>query len=118
MTLEKAQRPGTVSVALVSDEQIQELNRRFLNRDRPTDVLAFSFGADEPGAWGEVVISVDTARRQAEERNGALLEELLLLAVHGTLHLLGREDDTLPGWQEMMEDGREIVSACLGSGRG
>ncbi|MEW6546098.1 MAG: rRNA maturation RNase YbeY [Bacillota bacterium] len=113
MTLEKADKSGTVSVALVGDEQIRELNRRFLDRDRPTDVLAFPLGTGEPGAWGEVVVSVDTARRQAAERNGGLQEELLLLAVHGTLHLLGQDDDTPAGWQQMMEDAREIVAACL-----
>jgi len=111
-TLEKAGRPGTVSVALVSDEQIQEVNRRFLGRDRPTDVMAFPLG-EGPGAWGEVVISVDTARRQAEERNGELKEELLLLAVHGTLHLLGWEDDTPAGWQRMMDAAQEVVGQCL-----
>jgi rRNA maturation RNase YbeY len=104
-------------VALVSDEQMREVNRRFLGRDRPTDVMAFPLG-EGPGAWGEVVISVDTARRQAEERNGELKEELLLLAVHGTLHLLGWEDDTPAGWQRMMDAAQEVVGQCLaGPGR-
>lgn len=99
-------------MALVTDEQIREVNRRFLGRDRPTDVMAFPLG-EGPGAWGEVVISVDTARRQAEERNADLKEELLLLAVHGTLHLLGWEDDTPAGWQRMMDAAQEVVRECL-----
>ena len=111
-TLERAGRSGTVSVALVTDEQIREVNRRFLGRDRPTDVMAFPLG-EGPGAWGEVLISVDTARRQAEERNADLKEELLLLAVHGTLHLLGWEDDTPAGWQRMMDAAQEVVRECL-----
>lgn len=111
-TLERAGRPGTVSVALVSDEQIREVNRRFLGRDRATDVMAFPLG-EGPGAWGEVVISVDTARRQAQERNGDLKEELLLLAVHGTLHLLGWEDETPAEWQRMMDAAQEVVRQCL-----
>lgn len=111
--LKRAAVPGTVSVALVNDECIRDLNRRFLGRDRATDVLAFPLGRDQPGAWGEVVVSVDTARRQAQERNGDLGEELLLLAVHGTLHLLGRDDDTPEAWQGMMEEAREIVEEVL-----
>ncbi|MEW6398308.1 MAG: rRNA maturation RNase YbeY [Bacillota bacterium] len=104
-----------MSVALVSDEQMREVNRRFLGRDRPTDVMAFPLG-EGPGAWGEVVVSVDTARRQAEERDGNLKEELLLLAVHGTLHLLGWEDDTPAGWQRMMAAAQEIAAGGLSPG--
>ncbi|MEW5932762.1 MAG: rRNA maturation RNase YbeY [Bacillota bacterium] len=99
-----------MSVALVSDERIRELNSRFLGRDRPTDVLAFPLGDDAPGAWGEVVVSVDTARRQAGERNGDLQEELVLLAVHGVLHLLGRDDDSPAAWQSMMAEASAIVA--------
>ena len=62
-------------MALVRDDEIRELNRRYLNRNRPTDVLAFPLGEDE-GAMGEVVVSVDTARREAREESGLALGAL------------------------------------------
>lgn len=83
-----------VSVLLTDDQEIQELNRGFRGKDKPTDVLAFGLdeaeGADVTlGPLGDVVISVERARIQAEGRGKDLDSELELLAVHGTLHLLG-----------------------------
>ena len=80
-----------VSVRLVEDAAIHALNRDYRKRDRPTDVLAFAqregpAGGLHPAVLGDVVISVDTARRQA--RRG-LYRELLHLAAHGLCHLLG-----------------------------
>lgn len=76
-----------VSVALVDDATILGLNRRWRGRDEPTDVLAFPQG--DPDLLGDVVISLETARRQAEAAGQALEAELAWLAVHGALHLLG-----------------------------
>src|SRR2546423_10504829 len=59
-----------VSIALVSDRESRSLNRRWRGKDRPTDVL--SFPLEEPGALGDVVISIDTARRQAREGGWSL----------------------------------------------
>jgi probable rRNA maturation factor len=80
-----------VSLRLVGDAQMHALNRGYRRKDRPTDVLAFAqregpAGAIHPGLLGDIVISVDTARRQA--RRG-LYRELLHLASHGLCHLLG-----------------------------
>jgi probable rRNA maturation factor len=80
-----------VSVRLVGDAAIHALNRDYRGKSRPTDVLAFAQregpgGSLHPGVLGDVVISVDTARRQA--RRG-LYRELLHLASHGLCHLLG-----------------------------
>ena len=80
-----------VSLRLVGDAQIHALNRGYRGKDRPTDVLAFAqregpAAAIHPGLLGDIVISVDTARRQA--RRG-LYRELLQLASHGLCHLLG-----------------------------
>lgn len=85
-----------LSVALVSDRKIAELNRTYLGRSRPTDVLAFSQiegegGRFHPGFLGDVVISMETAAKQANEQGIRLEEELDLLLVHGILHLLGYE---------------------------
>lgn len=83
------------SLTIVSDETIHKLNLEYRNTDRPTDVLSFSFeeGEDEEGLpftnLGEVVISLDTARRQALEFKHPACRELAFLFIHGTLHNLG-----------------------------
>jgi rRNA maturation RNase YbeY len=86
-----------LSLLLVSDAVMRDLNRRFRGRDRPTDVLAFS-QIEGPGVaplplLGDVVISVDTARRQAAERRVPLAREGERLLIHGLLHLLGYDHE-------------------------
>jgi rRNA maturation RNase YbeY len=94
-----ADLPVEVGLTLTDDPGIQELNRRYLDRDRPTDVMAFGLGDDGDlpvtGVLllGDVVISVEMARRQAEEYERPFAEELARLVAHGTLHLLGYTDD-------------------------
>ena len=80
-----------VSIALVSDRESRSLNRRWRGKDRPTDVL--SFPLQEPGALGDVVISIDTARRQAWEGGWSLAIELRRLLAHGILHCRGYGHD-------------------------
>ena len=72
-----------VVVALVDDRTIAQLHERFLDKPGPTDVLSFP---------GEIVVSGDTARREAERRGLKPLHELLLYVVHGALHLKGYDD--------------------------
>lgn len=83
---------------LVGDRAIRRLNRAYLNHDHPTDVLAFPQpqGSPSPGPHllGDVVISVDTAARQAKAHGHSLNQELALLLIHGLLHLLGYDDST------------------------
>ncbi len=81
-----------LSVVFVDDEAIHELNRRYLKHDYPTDVISFDLRGEGPGADGEVVVSVDTARREAEVRKVTFKSEVLLYCIHGTLHLLGYDD--------------------------
>jgi len=83
-----------LSILFMDDEDIRELNREYRKKDRPTDVLSFpmregEFGDLNPDLLGDVVISLDTAKRQAEERGETLEEEINLLLIHGILHLLG-----------------------------
>ena len=97
MRMEEAE----LSILLCDDATIQELNREYRGKDRPTDVLAFAMregeGGDvQPSVLGDVVISVDTTRRQASERGLAIVEEATFLLAHGLLHLLGydhRDED-------------------------
>lgn len=88
-----------VSFLLTNDDQVHQLNKMYRKKDRPTDVLAFAmregdFGGLAGDVLGDVIISVETARRQAEERGVAVLEEVTMLAAHGLLHLLGWDHDT------------------------
>jgi probable rRNA maturation factor len=83
-----------VSVALVDEAQIQELNRRYRHVDRPTDVLSFPAGEapeldEAPALLGDVVVSLETAWRQAAEFGHPPAREVGYLVAHGLLHLLG-----------------------------
>jgi len=82
---------GSVTIVLTGDAQIRELNRRFRGKDAATDVLSFRLGdganANEP--FGDIVISLDAAARQAHAYRANLEAEVLRLLVHGTLHLCG-----------------------------
>jgi probable rRNA maturation factor len=84
-----------LSLAFVTDAEIRRLNRRFLGHDRPTDVLSFRLdGGPRPrgGFLGEVVVSAETASREARLRRLPVEEEILRYVAHGILHLLGYDD--------------------------
>ena len=85
----------SVSLAFVADAEIRRLNRRYLGRDRATDVLAFRLQDGPPlpgGLLGEVVVSAETAAREARLRRLPVEEEILRYVAHGILHLLGYDD--------------------------
>jgi probable rRNA maturation factor len=82
---------GQVTVALVPDRRVQELNSTFRGKNTSTDVL--SFPADEPGVLGDVVIARGVARRQARGAGHDLPTEIRVLALHGLLHLLGYDHE-------------------------
>jgi probable rRNA maturation factor len=92
------------TITVVSDRTIQALNRRFRGKDRATDVLSFPAGREEE-SWnqfaggevpslGEIVISAETARQQAEAEGHALPVEIKFLIIHGVLHLKGFDHET------------------------
>jgi probable rRNA maturation factor len=86
-----AKARGHVTIALVTDRRIQQLNRTFRGMDKATDVL--SFPADEPGMLGDVVIARGVARRQARGAGHDFPTEVRVLALHGLLHLLGYDHE-------------------------
>jgi probable rRNA maturation factor len=92
---------------LVTDEQMQALNRNFRGFDRTTDVLSFPAGDSIPPGetpyLGDVVISAETARRQALRRGSTLSRELRVLALHGYLHLQGYDHETDDGEMRKIE---------------
>ena len=84
--------PDAISIAIVDDRRIREINRSFRGTDSTTDVIAFE-AEDEPDRLaGEIIVSADTARRQAKQYDHSLQRELCLLVAHGVLHVLGYED--------------------------
>lgn len=83
---------GTVGVRITNDSTIQTLNNRHLGHDYATDVISFGYAATPPNVEGELVVSVDTAAREASEANWQTANELLLYIVHGTLHITGMDD--------------------------
>ena len=89
---------GELSVVLTDDEYIAELNHRYLGREGPTNVLAFPMAGGPPphvesGMMGDVVISVDTALREAKALDETMEETLYRLLIHGILHLLNYDHE-------------------------
>lgn len=112
-TLNRSQ--ATCSVLLVDDAAIRDLNRSYRGVDAPTDVLAFPmregrFGRLAPELLGDVVISAETARRQAP--GGKLRAELALLLVHGILHLVGYDHHTAVARRRMWRKQRALLLAA------
>ncbi|MDD2732493.1 MAG: rRNA maturation RNase YbeY [Desulfuromonadaceae bacterium] len=87
-----------LSVSIVGDRTIRIINRDYLAKDRPTNVISFSlqegdFGGVNPHALGDVIISADTAAREAEEGGLTFFERLSFLLMHGILHLCGYDHE-------------------------
>ncbi len=81
-----------LDIAIVDDRRIREINRAYRNSDYATDVIAFEAEDGPAGRCGEVIVSAQTALRQATEAGHSLQAELCLLVAHGVLHVLGYED--------------------------
>jgi probable rRNA maturation factor len=101
----------------VDDAAMASLNRTYRGVAGPTDVLAFPmtegrFASSWPDLLGDVVISAETARRQARPARGGVRAELALLLVHGILHLVGYDHGTATERRRMWQKQREILAAC------
>ncbi len=89
---------GAVNVILVDDREIRRLNRRYRGKDRPTDVLSFSYledgGPGEDGVAGDVYVSHETVARDAKQMGVAASALALRIVVHGMLHVIGYDHET------------------------
>ncbi len=103
-----------VCIHLADEALLHDLNQRYRGIDRSTDVLSFLM--DEDGALGDVVISLDHVRRQAEAFGHSERRELCYLGVHGTLHLLGYDDEERDGEADMAARAEQVLGR-LGIGR-
>jgi len=94
-----------IAIKIVSNEQIQELNKKYMGMNRETDVLSFNLNFQNPETGrdylGDVVISGEKAEEQAREFGHSLEKEIATLIIHGILHLLGYDDQTLIDKKEM-----------------
>lgn len=111
-----------VSLMFTDDETIHEMNREYRGIDRPTDVLSFAleegeeeeiYGGPEENLLGDIIISVETATRQAEEYGHSVEREMAFLALHGMLHLLGYDHMEEEERKEMRAQ-EEAILASLG----
>jgi probable rRNA maturation factor len=110
-----------LSVALVDDAGIHALNRSYRHKDKPTDVLAFPLQEMAPlhtlreapvGLLGDVILSIETGRRQAARHRRTLLAELTMLLAHGLLHLLGYDHGTDAEERDMKARTRALEAAA------
>ncbi len=124
-----AQEVGSTAelgLVIATQERVRELNRNYLGRDEPTDVIAFSMLPDEEDRssfvpppdgvqhLGEVIISYPQAQIQAEEHGHSIEKELTILIIHGVLHLLGYEDEKPELKRRMAAREKEILNYIEG----
>lgn len=106
------------SILLTGDDQIKNLNRMYRRKNRPTDVLAFAQREGDHAEradrlLGDVIVSVPTARRQAQSAGKELAAELQMLLAHGLLHLLGWDHDTLARDRRMRRETNRLCRAAV-----
>ena len=94
-----------LSIVIVGNKQMRTLNRKYLGRNRVTDVLAFDYG--------EIFICLPQAKRQAKELGHSIKEELKTLLIHGILHLAGYNDETKESRPKMLKKQEEICQRAI-----
>lgn len=107
LSLEKRVKFAEVTVCFVGDERIKTFNFKYLKKNKPTDVLAFDLGRPEgfPGILADIIISTDTASRNAARFKTTALRETYLYLVHGLLHIVGYDHKNKR--QELIMRGKE-----------
>jgi probable rRNA maturation factor len=107
---EEGIRSAAVSIAVVDDPTIHELNRRYLQHDYATDTLSFLLERDGDHLEGEVIVSADTAAESAARYGWNTGDELLLYVIHATLHLVGYDDGTDEDRTRMRQQERRYLA--------
>ena len=95
---------GSVTVLLADDAELRRLNREFRQIDEATDVLTFPAPTNAGDSLGDIAISVDFVERGAAKRKVSLSQEAAYLAIHGALHLAGRDDQTEADYRQMIQE--------------
>jgi probable rRNA maturation factor len=109
---------GELSILIVDDPEISELNKTYLGRSGPTNVIAFPmqegpFGRVNPNLFGDVVISLDTAASEAHDAGISIESRFDQLLVHGILHLFGFDHEKTPEQAKAMKDKEERLLNLL-----
>ncbi len=103
-----------ITLQVTDDQTIQKFNLQYRDIDEVTDVLSFENAFTDPETGetylGDILISSETAKRQADSRGLELMDELEMLLVHGILHLAGMDHASIPEWQEMSDLQDEILA--------
>ncbi len=102
-----------VSLAFVSGSDIKKLNKQYRNKNQETDIL--SFIGDDENFLGEIIICYSKIKEQSKKRKVSIKEELVFIFIHGLLHLLGYDDQTKKGHDEMIKLGNKLCKSILGS---
>lgn len=118
LSYEGFSRPAEVSVTVVDNEAIREINREHRGIDRPTDVLSFpmfdeDFGDGEDAILGDIVLSLEKAVEQAEAYGHSLRREIAFLTVHSVLHLLGYDHEEGKAEESEMFSRQEAILTIL-----
>lgn len=105
---------AALSLSFVDDAEIAQINRTHRGKDKPTDVLSFPLAAGDPVAeherlLGDIVISVDTARRQAADYDAPLEAEINRLLIHGVLHVMGHDHEEPDERERMRAEERRLA---------
>ena len=123
LSVEKAAGPIEINCVITDDENIRRFNRRYRGIDEPTDVLSFALAEQsmsgaavefpsvpgDPGKFGDIMVSYPRAAAQAAELGHSVEDELTLLLVHGTLHLLGYDHQTADEAGKMEKREKAII---------
>ena len=105
---------GDLSIVFVTDQRIKVLNKKYLKRECTTDVLSFDLREDPrkmKRVEGEIIISADSARKNAKTFGGSPQKEIILYVIHGILHLLGFDDHSPKDIQSMRREEQKILKA-------
>lgn len=105
-------KEGVLNVIFVSDEYIHALNKAYRDKDKPTDVLSFTY--DQSELIGEVYISFETAERQAIDHDHSTQDEIIKLIVHGILHVHGFDHEEDDDYKEMFAIEEVVLGEIAG----
>lgn len=110
-SLEQMNKPGEITLCFVNDSAIRKLNLKYCGKNNPTDVITFDLAEDKQALLADIVISTDTALRNARIFKTTPLYEIYLYVIHGILHLLGYDDKTIKQRKIMQKRTGQILTA-------
>lgn len=100
----------SIEIIFINNDEMKNMNKYYRNIDSSTDVLSFPNDLDEINSYGDIFINVKYIKTQAKKYKHSPLREAAFLAVHGYLHLIGYDHDTLENEKEMFEKQEKILN--------